>query len=84
MPKVAVRCTGLEEPQGLLSQQFVVQRAIHYSKQMRIQCAARLGVAKRNTQSYITDLLRPFASPDKMDIESFVDFIERLEPHGVE
>lgn len=49
--------------------------------QNKCEFNALLGwVAKRNTQSYITDLLRPFASPDKMDIESFVDFIERLGP----
>lgn len=42
---------------------------------------ARLGwISERNTQSYITDLLRTFAGPDKLNIQDFVTLIEGLEP----
>jgi len=31
-----------------------------------------LGVQKRDTKSYITDLLRPYMGPDQLDIEDFI------------
>ncbi len=36
----------------------------------------------RDTQSYVTGLLKQYASPDKLDVEAFVNVIESLANDG--
>jgi hypothetical protein len=46
----------------------------------RAACALRavMGIQKRDTKSYVIDLLEPYASSDKLDIQAFVDIVKTL------
>jgi hypothetical protein len=41
---------------------------------------ANVRIERRNTQSYIIDLLRPYAGPDQLNIEAFANLIETFDP----
>ena len=48
--------------------------------EVRAACALRavMGIQKRDTKSYVIDLLEPYASSDKLDIQAFVDIVKTL------
>jgi hypothetical protein len=48
--------------------------------QARSACVFRAvnSIQKRSTQSYIRDLLKPYAGADYLDIQSFVEIVEKL------
>jgi hypothetical protein len=52
------------------------------SRTIKSSCTqlAESRIQRRNTQSYITELLRPFAGPDQLNIEAFVNLIETFNP----
>jgi hypothetical protein len=46
----------------------------------RCQGFANVRIERRNTQSYIIDLLGPYAGADQLNIEEFVNLIETFDP----
>lgn len=50
-----------------------------YMVKNKCEFYARIGwISDRDTQTYVTDIIRSFAAPDKLNLESFVALIDGL------